>query len=143
MGRALCQQGFRVRFRSAAALVNELQLADKEHRLPRLLKQWRSTDLFIVDELGYIPFNTAGAQVLFQFFADRAEVASVAISSNLEFGRFTEVFHDERMTAALLDRLTFKSTVIVTKTIHTLVHNRRAQMSSSSFFPSTPYTAAA
>ncbi len=113
VGRALCQQGFRVRFRSAAALVNELLLADKEHRLPRLLKQWRSIDLFIVDEVGYIPFSPAGAQLLFQFFADRHEVASVAISSNLEFGRFTEVFHDERMTAALLDRLTFKSTVMV------------------------------
>jgi DNA replication protein DnaC len=113
VGRVLCQQGFRVRFRSAAALVGELLLAEKEHRLARLLKQWRSLDLFIVDEVGYIPFSPTGAQLLFQFFADRAEVASVAISSNLEFGRFTEVFHDERMTAALLDRLTFKSTVMV------------------------------
>jgi DNA replication protein DnaC len=113
VGRLLCQHGFRVRFRSAAALVNELLLADQEHRLHKLLKQWRSIDLVIVDELGYLPFSTAGAQVLFQFFADRHEVASVAISSNLEFGRFTEVFHDERMTAALLDRLTFKSTVMV------------------------------
>jgi DNA replication protein DnaC len=113
VGRALCQQGFRVRFRSAAALVNDLVLADREHRLPRLLKQWRGIDLFIVDELGYIPFSPTGAQLLFQFFADRHEVASVAISSNLEFGRFTEVFHDERMTAALLDRLTFRSTVTV------------------------------
>ena len=50
---------------------------------------------------------------MFQLFADRHEVASVAISSNLEFARFTEVFHDERMTAALLDRLTFKSTLMV------------------------------
>jgi DNA replication protein DnaC len=113
VGRTLCQCGFRVRFRTAAALVNELLLADQAHRLPRLLKQWRSIDLFIVDEVGYIPFSTVGAQLLFQFFADRHEVASVAISSNLEFARFTEVFHDERMTAALLDRLTFKSTVMV------------------------------
>ncbi len=52
VGRALCQRGFRVRFRTAAALVNELLLADQAHRLPRLLKQWRSIDLFIVDELG-------------------------------------------------------------------------------------------
>lgn len=113
VGRALCQRGCRVLFRSAAQLVNELLLADQEHRLPKLLRQWRSVDLFIIDELGYIPFSPAGAQVLFQFFADRHEVASVAISSNLEFARFTEVFHDERMTAALLDRLTYKSTVTV------------------------------
>ncbi len=81
--------------------------------MPRLLKPGRSSDLFIVDEVGYIPVRTAGAQRLFQVFADRAEVARVAISSNLEFGRFTEVFHDERMTAARLDRLTFKRTVMV------------------------------
>ncbi len=113
VGRALCQQGYRVLFRSAAQLVNELLLADQEHRLHKLLRQWRSIDLVIVDELGYLPFSTAGAQVLFQFFADRHEVASVAISSNLDCARFTEVFHDERMTAALLDRLTDKSTVTV------------------------------
>jgi DNA replication protein DnaC len=102
-----------VRFRTAATLVNELLLAEQAHRLPRVLKQWRSIDLFIVDEVGYIPFSTVGAQLLFQFFADRHEVASVAISTNLEFARFTEVFHDERMTAALLDRLTFKSTIMI------------------------------
>jgi len=113
VGRVLCQRGFRVRFRSAAQLVNELLLAEQERRLHKLLKTWRGIDLFIVDELGYIPFSAVGAQVLFQFFADRHEVASVAISTNLEFARFTEVFHDERMTAALLDRLTFKSTVMV------------------------------
>lgn len=111
VGRALCQRGFQVLFRPAAHLVNELLLADHEHRLHKLLRQWRRIDLIIVDELGYIPFSPAGAQALFQFFADRHEVASVAISSNLDFARFTEVFHDERMTAALLDRLTFKSTV--------------------------------
>jgi DNA replication protein DnaC len=113
VGRALCQRGFRVVFRSAAQLVTELLLADQEHRLHKLLRQWRSVDLIIVDELGYIPFSPAGAQVLFQFFADRHEVASVALSSNLDFARFTEVFHDERMTAALLDRLTHKSTMTV------------------------------
>jgi DNA replication protein DnaC len=78
-----------------------------------VLKQWRSIDLCIGDAVGYIPFSTVGAQLLFQFFADRHECARVAISSNLEFARFTEVFHDERMPAALLDRLTFKSTVMV------------------------------
>jgi len=90
-----------------------LLLADQAYRLPRLLKQWRSIDLFIVDEVGYLPFSPVGAQLLFQFFADRHEAASVAIATTLEFARFTEVFHAERMTAALLDRLTFKSTVMV------------------------------
>ena len=113
MGRALCQAGFRVLFKSAALLVNELLAVQAEHRLHRLLKQWRRFDLIIVDELGYLPFSTAGAQVLFQFFADRHEVASVAISSNLEFGRWNEIFGDERMTAALLDRLTHRGQVLV------------------------------
>ena len=113
MGQALCQAGFRVLFKPAALLVNELLAAEQEHRLPRLLKQWRRFDLIIVDELGYIPFSTAGAQVLFQFFADRHEVASVAISSNLEFARWNEIFGDERMTAALLDRLTHRGQYLV------------------------------
>ncbi len=113
VGRALCQAGFRVLFKPAALLVNELLAVQAEHRLHRLLKQWRRFDLIIVDELGYLPFSTAGAQVLFQFFADRHEVASVAISSNLEFGRWNEIFGDERMTAALLDRLTHRGQCLV------------------------------
>lgn len=113
VGRALCQAGFRVLFKPAALLVNELLAAEQEHRLHRLLKQWRSLDLLIVDELGYLPFSTAGARVLFQCLADRHEVASVAISSNLEFARWNELFDDERMTAALLDRLTHRAQVLV------------------------------
>jgi DNA replication protein DnaC len=113
LGRALCQAGFRVLFKPAAPLVAELLAAQAEHRLHRLLKLWRRVDLIVIDELGYIPFSTAGAQALFQFFADRHELASVAISSNLEFGRWNEIFGDERMTAALLDRLTHRGHVLV------------------------------
>jgi DNA replication protein DnaC len=108
-GRAVCLAGYRVLFRTAHALATELELAQKELRLPKLLAQYRKVDLILVDELGYLPFAQSSAEVLFQFFSDRYEVASVGITSNLEFARWTEVFGNERLTAALLDRLVHRS----------------------------------
>ena len=112
IGRALCLRGRRVLFRTAATLVNELELAQRELRLPKLLTALRRYDLILLDELGYLPFSQTGAQLLFQFFADRYERRSVAITSNLDFARWTEVFGNEQMTAALLDRLLHRSTVL-------------------------------
>lgn len=113
VGRACCQHGYRVAFRAAATLVNDLLAAQQEYRLNKLLRQWRQFDLVIIDELGYIPFNAERAQLLFQFFAERYERGSVLVTTNLEFVRWTEVFGDERMTAALLDRLTHRGHVLV------------------------------
>lgn len=113
VARACCQQGCRVRFVTAAALVNDLAAAQQEHRLNKLLKQFRALDLVVVDELGYLPFSPERAQLLFQFFGDRYEHGSVLVTTNLEFARWNELFGDERMTAALLDRLTFRGHILV------------------------------
>jgi len=67
----------------------------------------------LVDELGYLPFSQTAAELLFQFFSDRYERASVAITSNLDFAHWTEIFGQERMTAALLDRLVHRSTILL------------------------------
>jgi DNA replication protein DnaC len=112
IGRALCQRGYKVLFRTAAALATELELAQRELRLPKLLTQFRRFDLILVDELGYLPFSQTAAELLFQFFADRYERASVGLTTNLDFAHWTEVFGHEQMTAALLDRLVHRSTIL-------------------------------
>jgi len=104
--------GAKVRFTSAITLSQELLTAADEHRLPRYLKGWKSADLVIVDELGYLPLGP-GAPLMFQFFAERYEAGSVLVTTNLEFSRWTEVFGDVTLTAALLDRLTHHSHVLV------------------------------
>jgi len=113
VARACCQQGYRVRFVTAAALINELAAAQQEYRLNKLLKQFRAVDLVVVDELGYLPFSPDRAQLLFQFFGERYDRGSVLVTTNLEFARWNELLGDERMTAALLDRLTFRGHVLV------------------------------
>jgi DNA replication protein DnaC len=106
LGLAACRQGKHVRFFTAAALVNRLEEAQKQYQLDRLLRQLDKLDLLICDELGYLSFNRSGAELLFQVFADRYERASLLITSNLPFSEWQQVFQGERMTAALLDRLT-------------------------------------
>ncbi len=113
VARACCQQGYRVRFVSAVGLVNELVAAQQEYRLNKLLKQFRAAELVVVDELGYLPFSPDRAQLLFQFFGERYDRGSVLVTTNLEFARWNELLGDERMTAALLDRLTFRGHVLV------------------------------
>lgn len=111
LGLAACRQGRRVRFFTAAALVNRLEEAQKQYQLERFLQQLDRMDLLICDELGYLSFSRAGAELLFQVFAERYERKSLLLTSNLPFGDWVQVFQGERMTAALLDRLTHRCAI--------------------------------
>jgi len=101
LGRALCLAGYRVLFRPAVTLATELEVAHKDLKLPRLLAHYRRFDLSLVDELGYLPFAKPTAELLFQFFSDRYERASIALTSNLAIAQWTQVFGNEHMTHEL------------------------------------------
>ncbi len=109
---AACRQGHRVRFYNAAGLVNELIQAQDEHQLPRFLATALRHRLIVLDELGFIPFSPAGAQLIFQFCSTLYERVSMIVTTNLRFADWTQVFGDERLTAALLDRLTHKAHIL-------------------------------
>jgi DNA replication protein DnaC len=106
LGLAACQQGVRVRFTTAAALVHELMEARDEKRLLRYQRQLIKQELLIVDELGFVPLSKTGAEMLFEIFSQRYERGSTLVTSNLPFAEWTEVLGSERLTGALLDRLT-------------------------------------
>lgn len=106
LGLAACQKGLSVSFVTAAALVHELVEARDEKRLRVLQKQLANVKLLIIDELGYVPFTAIGAELLFEVFSRRYEHGSTLVTSNLPFDEWTSVLGSERLTGALLDRLT-------------------------------------
>ena len=99
-------EGISVYFITAASLVHELMEAREEKQLLRLQKKLNHYPLLIIDELGFVPFSKTGAELLFEIFSNRYERGSVLITSNLPFQEWTQMFGCERLTGALLDRLT-------------------------------------
>lgn len=109
---AACRQGHRVRFYNAAGLVNELIQAQDEHHLSKFLATALRHRLIVLDELGFIPFSPTGAQLIFQLCSTLYERVSMVVTTNLRFADWTQVFGDERLTAALLDRLTHRAHIL-------------------------------
>lgn len=112
LGVAACRQGKRARFYTAAGLINELLEAHAQLRISRLEAALAKCDLIILDELGFVPFSKEGAEALFTFCSSRYERGSLVITTNLDFARWKEVFGDEALTGALLDRLTHRCHII-------------------------------
>ena len=106
LGLAACQKGFSVAFTTAAALVHQLMEARDERRLLKLQRDLQAVKLLIVDEIGYVPLSPTGAELLFEMLSQRYERSSTIITSNLPFEDWTSVLGSERLTGALLDRLT-------------------------------------
>ena len=112
LGLAACQKGFTVAFTTAAALVNQLMEARDEKRLLKMQRDLAAVKLLIVDELGYVPLSPTGAELLFETFSQRYERGSTIVTSNLPFEDWTQVLGSERLTGALLDRLTHHVSIL-------------------------------
>jgi len=112
LGLAACQKGFTVAFTTAASLVTQLLEAREERRLLRLQRELQAVKLLIIDELGYVPLSSTGAELLFETFSQRYERGSTIVTSNLPFEDWTSVLGSERLTGALLDRLTHHVSIL-------------------------------
>jgi len=112
LGFAACAQGKRVRFWSASALVTHMLEVREQRDLKRFFAQVEKHDLIILDELGYVPFSKAGAELLFEIVSRSYERLSLIVTTNLPFEQWIEVMGSERLTGALLDRLTHRVHII-------------------------------
>lgn len=105
VGYEACKLGLEVRFYRVSDLVTNLERAWKEDKLVSFQSKFKNVDLIILDEMGYVPFNTEGAELFFQLISDWYEQKSLIITSNLEFSQWNRIFGDSRLTAALVDRV--------------------------------------
>jgi DNA replication protein DnaC len=113
---AACRQRKRVRFTTAAQLVNELSEAKNRSELNRVTSRWTRYELIVIDEMGYVAMPESAAELLFQVIAGRAERAAVIITTNLPFSEWTTMFPNARLCKAMLDRLTDQAHIIETGT---------------------------
>jgi DNA replication protein DnaC len=111
LGLIACQ-GRKVRFLTAAGLINLLAEAQAGLRLSHLERNLAQMDLLIIDEIGYVPFSEKGAQLFFQVVAQSYERQSLIMTTNLEFSQWPQVFGSEQLTGALLDRLTHHAHIL-------------------------------
>jgi DNA replication protein DnaC len=116
LGVAACEQGRRVRYATAAQLVNELAEAADERRLSRIVARYGRLDLLCLDELGYVQLDNRGSELLFQILTEREERSPVALASNLPFSEWGQIIPDARLVAAIVDRVTFNAHIIETGT---------------------------
>lgn len=112
LGIKACHEGFRVLFKNAASLSTELCEARDSYSLGRLERSIAGADLLILDELSYLSFGRAQSELLFKVISDRSEKGSTIVTTNLPFSRWTELFENTSVLAAMIDRLTFRSYVL-------------------------------
>lgn len=108
-----CQQGRHVRFFTAASLANLLLERNNKGTLNAFLGTLRKAELLVIDEIGFVPLHKDAAELLFQVISDCYERKSLIITSNLEFSQWNTVFGDNRLTAALIDRLIHHSHIVI------------------------------
>ena len=113
IGVEACKHGFSVAFFTAASLGNKLVEMQESMALSRFIEKLKKIDLMIIDELGYVELSADTTQLMFQIFSERYEKGSIIVTTNLEFKEWTKVFHDERMTTAIIDRLIHNSKIIM------------------------------
>ena len=138
-GLAACQRGMSVGFITAAALVHEMMEARDERRLLNLQRQLSRLNLLIIDELGFVPLSRTGAELLFEVFSQRYERGSTLVTTNLPLDEWTEVFGSERLTGALLDRLTHHVHILAMNgESYRLKRSREGATSQSTVAPDNP-----
>lgn len=113
---AAAEAGRRVRYTTCAQLANELAEADDDHHLSRVVARYGRYDLLAIDELGYVNLDQRSAELLFQILTEREERASIAIATNAPFSEWNKTFTDQRLAAAVVDRITYRAHIIQTGT---------------------------